>query len=225
MTSASTESRTEDAEAASQEGADGFTEGGGHAASASAPPGTGRGSPRQLAVFTVCCLVTFGYLTLSLFYTLPSNALSSRHSKGVRPALNILTPENWAFFTRNPQSVQNGIYAYGRKGDVENLLRTPQGNPGNLFGLSRTQRAQGPELGFINAAAAKHWTACDGYLADCLKKASERPALKVKSKSPLPTICGDSYLTQEKTVPWSFRNQVSYERRVVRVAHVDVACI
>ncbi|MEU9099167.1 SdpA family antimicrobial peptide system protein [Streptomyces sp. NPDC048361] len=79
--------------------------------------------------------------------------MSSRHSKGIRPALNILTPETWAFFTRNPESVQNGIYGYDHAGGVRNLLRTPQGNPANIFGLSRTQRAQGPELGYIHAPA------------------------------------------------------------------------
>ncbi|MGW7007988.1 SdpA family antimicrobial peptide system protein [Streptomyces sp. NPDC054933] len=193
------------------------------------PTPTGDGLPRavsvrQLILFAVSCFVIFGYLATSLFYTLPSNALSSRHSKGLRAALNILTPENWAFFTRNPESVQNGIYAYGTDRTIRNLLRTPQGEPSNLFGLSRTQRAQGPELGYINAAAAHTWSPCSGYLTDCLSEASRKPSLMVNNTSPLPTICGDAYITQEQTVPWSFRNQVSYTRRVVQVAHLDVRC-
>ncbi|MFK8908874.1 SdpA family antimicrobial peptide system protein [Streptomyces sp. YS-3] len=185
---------------------------------------TGDGSPRQLVVFAVSSLLIFGYLACSLFYTLPSNALSSRHSKGARPALNILTPENWAFFTRNPETVQNGIYAVASDGTIRNLLHTPQGLPSNIFGLSRKQRAQGPELGYLNASAAHSWTACSGVLTECVKKASARAPHTLRNSSPVPTVCGDSYLTQEQTVPWSFRHEVPYTKRVVEVAHLDVQC-
>lgn len=182
-------------------------------------------SLHQLALFAVVLLCLFGYLAASLFYTLPSNALSSRQSKGAaRQALNILAPENWAFFTRDPQTAQIGIYALGADGSVRNLLRTPQGAPSNLFGLSRTQRAQGPELGYLNAAAAAHWTACDGPLADCLRELSGGRAWQVRNESPVPTVCGDAYLTQEKTVPWSYREQVPYLRRVAKAAHLDIRC-
>ncbi|MFG2861118.1 SdpA family antimicrobial peptide system protein [Streptomyces sioyaensis] len=189
-------------------------------------PAEGRNaSLRQLALFAGVCLCVFGYLAASLFYTLPSNALSSRQSKGVaRHALNTLTPENWAFFTRNPETVQIGVYALGADGAGRNLLRTPQGAPSNLFGLSRTQRAQGPELGFLNAAAAAHWKACDGRLPDCLGESSGGRAWRVKNESPVPTVCGDAYLTQEKTVPWSYRELVPYTRRVVKIAHLDIRC-
>ncbi|GAA0389673.1 SdpA family antimicrobial peptide system protein [Streptomyces luteireticuli] len=183
-----------------------------------------RGSVRQLALFSVACLALFGYLATALFYTLPTNALSSRHSKGARTVLNTVTPENWAFFTRNPQNGQIGVYASGRDGAVRNLLVTPQGDPSNLFGISRTQRAQGPELGYLNAAAASRWVPCAGFLEPCIKEATARPAQQVTNSSPVPTVCGDAFLTQEKTVPWSFRNQVPYTRRVVQIAHLDVRC-
>ncbi|MGW1197798.1 SdpA family antimicrobial peptide system protein [Streptomyces sp. NPDC002536] len=188
------------------------------------PTATRTGSARQLLLFVTACLLVFGYLALSLFYTMPTNALSSRHSKGIRPALNILTPENWAFFTRNPEGEQIGIYSYGADGSVHNLLNTPQGSPANLFGLSRTQRAQGPEIGFFSTNATQHWSGCAGYLDDCLREASKKPALKVNNTSPVPTVCGEAYLTRETTVPWSFRNQVSYDRRVEHVAHLDIRC-
>ncbi|GAA2929871.1 hypothetical protein GCM10020221_27130 [Streptomyces thioluteus] len=188
------------------------------------PGEPGKGSVRQLALFSVACLAVFGYLATALFYTLPTNALSSRHSKGARTVLNTVTPENWAFFTRNPQNGQSGIYAYGRDGSVRSLLATPQGDPSNLFGLSRTQRAQGPELGFLNAAATTHWIPCAGFLEPCMKEAAARPAQKVTNSSPVATVCGDAFLTEEKTVPWSFRNQVPYTKRVVHIVHLDVRC-
>ncbi|MFJ9906237.1 SdpA family antimicrobial peptide system protein [Streptomyces sp. NPDC101152] len=190
----------------------------------SEPAGPKAGSLRPLTLFCVACLVLFGYLAAGLFYTLPSNALSSRHSKGARPVFNTLVPENWAFFTRNPQTTQTGVYAQRADGSIRNLLRTPQGDPSNFFGLSRRQRAQGPELGYLNANAAGKWADCAGYLDDCVKEAAAKPAVQVKNTNPVPTVCGDAYLTQEETVPWSFRNQVPYVRRVLKVAHLDVRC-
>ncbi|MCZ1009799.1 SdpA family antimicrobial peptide system protein [Streptomyces lydicus] len=189
-------------------------------------PAEGRNaSLRQLVLFAGVCLCVFGYLAASLFYTLPSNALSSRQSKGAaRHALNILTPENWAFFTRDPETAQIGVYALGADGAGRNLLRTPQGAPSNLFGLSRTQRAQGPELGYLNAATAAHWMACDGRLDDCLRESSGGRVWRVKNESPVPTVCGNAYLTQEKTVPWSYRELVPYSRRIVKIAHLDIRC-
>ncbi|WP_438290870.1 SdpA family antimicrobial peptide system protein [Streptomyces sp. HUAS TT7] len=104
----------------------------------------------------------------------------------------------WAFFTRNPQSEQTGAYALSADGSPRNLLHTPQGNPSNMFGLSRTQRVQGPELGFFNAAVTGHWSDCGGYPDDCMKEASRKPAVKVDNTSPVPTVCGDSYLTRNR---------------------------
>ncbi|MEU6438941.1 SdpA family antimicrobial peptide system protein [Streptomyces sp. NPDC047046] len=182
------------------------------------------GSTRPLILFVLVCVCVFGYLALGLFYTLPSNALSSRHSAGARTAFNTLVPQNWAFFTRNPETGQTGAYRLGHDGEVSDLLHTPQGAPSNLFGLSRTQRAQGPELGYLNAHVTGHYAKCSAYLADCVEESAKRAPVKVTNTSPLPTLCGDLVLTQEKTVPWAFRNEVPYQKHVDRVAHVDVRC-
>ncbi|GAA0673708.1 SdpA family antimicrobial peptide system protein [Kitasatospora atroaurantiaca] len=173
-------------------------------------------------MFSVACLTIFSYLAMSLFYTIPSNALSSRHSKGARAYFNTVTPQVWAFFTKNPEGTQIGFYSR-EAGVAHNLLRTPQGNPSNLFGLDRTQRAQGPEIAYLNAGVTS-WEDCAGLLDSCLDDAAARTAQKVENHSPVRTICGDSYITQEETVPWSYRNLVKYEKRVVRIAHLDVIC-
>ncbi|MFE9801314.1 SdpA family antimicrobial peptide system protein [Streptomyces goshikiensis] len=177
---------------------------------------------RQLLVFSAACLVIFSYLLVSLFYTLPSNALSSRHSKGARQYFNTITPQVWAFFTKNPEGIQIGFYKLD-DGKRKNLLRTPQGNPSNLFGLERTQRAQGPEIAYVEAAVA-NWVECSGILERCLAEAAKTPAAKVENRSPVQTVCGDSFITQETVVPWSYRDLVKYDRRTTKIAHLDVAC-
>lgn len=50
------------------------------------------------------------------------------------------------------------------------------------------------------------------------------PAAKVKNGSPVPTVCGDSFITQETVVPWSYRDLVKYDRRITKIAHLDVSC-
>ncbi|MCX4631358.1 SdpA family antimicrobial peptide system protein [Streptomyces sp. NBC_01443] len=177
---------------------------------------------RQLLVFSAACLVIFSYLLVSLFYTLPSNALSSRHSKGARQYFNTVTPQVWAFFTKNPEGIQIGFYGL-KEGKGENLLRTPQGNPSNLFGLERSQRAQGPEVSYLEAAVP-NWIECSGTLERCLPRAAETPAAKLENRSPVQTLCGDSFITQESVVPWSYRDLVKYDRRITKIAHLDVSC-
>ncbi|WP_328554986.1 MULTISPECIES: SdpA family antimicrobial peptide system protein [unclassified Streptomyces] len=177
---------------------------------------------RQLYIFATTLAVMVAYLLVALFYTLPSNALSSRHSKGARQYFNEVTPQVWAFFTKDPEGVQIGTYAFDGK-HSKNLLKTPQGSPSNLFGLDRTQRAQGPEIAYINTSVTQ-WQPCAGNLDVCLHEAAARPAEKVKNRNPVRTVCGDSFITQERVVPWSYRNLVPYDRHVTRIAHLDVSC-
>ncbi|WP_405755946.1 SdpA family antimicrobial peptide system protein [Streptomyces sp. NBC_00073] len=99
-----------------------------------------------------------------------------------------------------------------RKGAIMRLVR-----------LERSQRAQGPEIAYLEAAVA-NWAECFGTPERCLAEAAEMPAAKVKNGSPVPTVCGDSFITQETVVPWSYRDLVKYDRRITKIAHLDVSC-
>jgi antimicrobial peptide system SdpA family protein len=178
---------------------------------------------RQVGLFVLTCLAIFLPLGAGLFYSIPSNALSNRSSGGVRTLFNTIIPENWAFFTRDPESLQNGVYAFRGNTKPTNLLGTPQGRAANVFGISRTQRAQGPELGYLDAQT-KNWMDCAMPLESCISLASERPPVDAKNASPVPTVCGDVYLTQERVVPWEYRDLVSGFRHMVKIAHLNVRC-
>ncbi|WP_443047605.1 SdpA family antimicrobial peptide system protein [Streptomyces sp. NBC_00354] len=93
----------------------------------------------------------------------------------------------------------------------------------NLFGLERSQRAQGPEVAYLEAAVP-NWIECSGTLERCLPRAAETPAAKLENRSPVQTLCGDSFITQESVVPWSYRDLVKYDRRITKIAHLDVSC-
>ena len=89
---------------------------------------------------------------LSLAASLPPNIVWGRTQLSELRARTQHRPSDrdFAFFTRSPETDQ--IDAYRLAPDATtgaSLLVTPQARPSNLFGLSRTQRAQGPELAIL----------------------------------------------------------------------------
>ncbi|OZC43795.1 MULTISPECIES: SdpA family antimicrobial peptide system protein [Nocardiaceae] len=188
--------------------------------------GAQRRPPKVLIVllFVVAAAVVVGGFAFAIVFTLPSNVLFTRDGDHpVRTAFNALDPQDWAFFTRDPEGTQVGAYTVDSADAVYSLMKTPQGAVTNLYGLSRTQRAQGPELGFLNAAV-RTWLPCDDPTATCIVTAAESVPDEVTSNSPIPTVCGDVVLTEEHTTPWSFRRLTDEYRKVTATAHLNVQC-
>ncbi|WP_160505963.1 SdpA family antimicrobial peptide system protein [Streptomyces sp. BA2] len=142
----------------------------------------------------------------------------------VKTAFSAFVPQGWAFFTKDPQSEQFGAYRpRGGGARPENLSLTPQGRAENLFGLSRRQRAQGPEEALL-ASKVRHWQTCQGSNDDCLRGAAARHATAVTNPSPLPSLCGDIIVTNQRAVPWANRELLSETSRVTRAAHLRIRC-
>jgi antimicrobial peptide system SdpA family protein len=168
----------------------------------------------------------FGFLIAATFYSLPSNVLCIRSPEDpVRLSFNILASENYAFFTRDPEAT--ALTAFRRRcGALRNITATPQNKPGNLFGISRTQRAQGPELAGLANQHKVGWVACSAGIskARCLKSAFDHPAAVAEDTSPVPTACGDVVLADEVPVPWSYRNLIRRDHTITRTMHLHVRC-
>lgn len=171
-------------------------------------------------------VVMFGFLIAATFYSLPSNVLCLRAPDDpVRLSFNILASENYAFFTKNPEA--STLNAFRREcGTVKDITATPQNKPGNLFGLSRTQRAQGPELASLSNRHKTSWTACSAGVPKerCLRSAFNKPAATAADTSPVPTACGDIVLADEIPVPWSYRNLIRQNHTITRTMHLHVRC-
>lgn len=81
---------------------------------------------------------------------------------------------------------------------------TPQGLPSNVFGLSRTQRAQGPELANLQLGVpGSSWTVCDGSALECLELYKDSPVAMVENTSPVLTVCGGASLVMPDRSPRS----------------------
>lgn len=110
-------------------------------------------------------------------------------------------PQGWAFFTKPPDDPEIGAYD-ARTG--QSILATPQTKAENLFGMSRTQRAQGPELASL-AAQITRWKTCKEGAATCIDPRSSEPAEAVINDAYIRTVCGRVVLTSERPAPWAYR--------------------
>lgn len=198
---------------------------GGPASEQAEPPTVDSRPAAAITVFVVALAALAIVFGVSVFYTLPSNLLSSKDGGGLRTVFNEVLPQNWAFFTKDAQSENILVYHASEGSGFVSGVTTPQGRPSNAFGLSRTQRAQGPELANLQLAIPpEKWTACDGEPARCIELNQDSPAISVANTSPVPTVCGDAYLVIATPVPWAFRDLVPYTLRASTLVRIDAQC-
>ena len=104
-----------------------------------------RSSDRAALGGLVTLAVVLGVLATSIFFSLPSNVVSVRDGGSVRVFWAKALPQGWAFFTKPPSDSELVAYRVV-EGELVYASLTPNSRPRNLFGLTRTQRAQGPEI-------------------------------------------------------------------------------
>jgi sporulation delaying protein A len=165
----------------------------------------------------------------SMAATLPSNIVWERTQlPAVRVELNMIAEQNFAFFTRSPETEQIDVYRLQRDGSVgASLLVTPQARSANLLGLSRNQRAQGPELAnLLRAVPANVWADCAELdRTTCIDGVVRRPKALLRNNSPVPTVCGQVALTVESTTKWAYRRLTETRHTIERIAPASIDCI
>jgi antimicrobial peptide system SdpA family protein len=196
-----------------------------HAAEGS-EPSAACGPVQALLLLVVSAVLIASLLAAALLFSLPGNALlPSRAGGQLKVVFTMVAGESFPFFTKDPESEFAGAYRVDPTAHtVQSLLVTPQGRPANLLGLSRRQRAQGPELAFLAKDKAVTWTPCTGAASACALDGSRLTSSTVDNDSPVPTLCGDLVLTVETPVPWGYRRLVPYTRRASSVAHLRAVC-
>jgi antimicrobial peptide system SdpA family protein len=163
---------------------------------------------------TVAIAVGYTFILISagvicVMAALPSNIVWGHGQAPVlRAELNAIAGQNFGFFTRSPESEEADAYRIGQDGAIgASLLVTPQAKTTNLFGVSRTQRAQGPEMAnLVHAMPAHGWVDCSLLdRATCFAAIQAQPRVELRNDSPVPTVCGLVALTSESTVKWAYR--------------------
>lgn len=106
-------------------------------------------------------------------------------------------------------------------------LRPPQNKRENLWGVSRDQRAQGPEVARLAAEIPNSaWVKCDSDETSCLDSAldQERPQATIPNTALEPSLCGKMIFGLGVPTPWSYRNLVEDKNRLTRASYVEVVC-
>ncbi|MGK5730262.1 SdpA family antimicrobial peptide system protein [Streptomyces sp. URMC 124] len=178
---------------------------------------------RQRAAFTRTFAALMAVMAASVYFALPNNVTTPSWAPTAKFYSSAFVPQGWAFFTKSPQSEQMGAYRPHGDDAPGNLSLTPQGKASNLFGLSRRQRAQGPEEALLNASVPG-WDPCQDTNDACLRAAAARPAHAVTNTSPQPTLCGDVVMTNERPVPWAYRDLSPETSHITRTVHLRITC-
>ncbi|MBI9000299.1 SdpA family antimicrobial peptide system protein [Corynebacterium sp. CCM 9185] len=172
--------------------------------------------------FVLAFAVFLTFNLAGLFAGIPTNAAASRQQDSLHRFLYTFAPQNWAYFTKDPESSELIVV----DGDsLQSLMRTPQNRPSNYFGISRNQRAQGPEVAMlVSEIPDDKWRDCVDNFSSCLKDAQKITPEEIRNTSSLQTICGDVIITLSHITPWSYRSLTTDEHRIEKAAKVRVIC-
>lgn len=184
---------------------------------------TSSGTAARLRAFIITAGVMSALLVTCVFMSLPSNVILGQSS--LRFNFNVIASEQFPFFTKSPESMAVGLYRIQSDGQVTDLRLTPQGRMSNWFGLSRKQRAQGPEGAFLANDPTVEFTPCGGSPEKCITDNADAKTIALVNTSPMPTLCGELFLTEEYPVPFEYRKLVQYSIHATGVARVDVKCV
>lgn len=202
--------------------------GGPHTDLRSEPLGHARPVDTHPAARNGAAVLTLGVVVLvlvvSVFFSLPSNVLAARDGGALRTVTVRLLPQSWAFFTKPPNDPEVVPYRVHADGELEFVSLLPNSRSENYYGLTRRQRAQGPELANLYNQV-EHWVDCEAEQGDCLDIAVvEGDPLRLVNSSKVPTLCGELLLVETTPVPWAFRHDYSGWRLERRVALVEARC-
>lgn len=175
-------------------------------------------------MFIATVVLLASWTVLTAYESLAPNALSGRGPAAVslRNALVTIAPQRWEFFTASPQGSQVAVY---NAATFDSAMRFPQTKSANAFGLTRTQRAQGPEMAILSAAV-RHWDRCEtpGNSRACLESARHAKAQEVVNTVRYPSLCGTYVIAIQRPTPFEFRHFGYGDTAIQKTAEVRVLC-
>ena len=134
-----------------------------------------------------------------------------------------LLPEAWNFFTHDAQDPGLVVTLRSEDGRWAEPETSRNGAPANLFGLRRTARAEGVEMGEIVASlAGKEWRPCTRAPELCLEEAPVARVLRSKAGSPL--LCGTLGFVRQERVPWAWAKSSDKITMPSEVLRLEVQC-
>lgn len=174
-------------------------------------------------LISLVIIVAFGVASSSAFPSLPFDP----PGKGTlwENAQPHIFPQGWGFFTRSAQEPLVTPWAL----DGESLSQMPTSKGSNLFGLNRSGRAQGVEVGSLQQQVKdRNWKPCPpkSSAQECAKAAAndKDEIHTITSISRQPTLCGKVVLIETTPVDYVYRNFVHERVTANKYANVNISC-
>lgn len=140
-----------------------------------------------------------------------------------RSKVKSLMPEGWSFFTANPRATPTIPYGLGRDGQWHSLGAGVMSEPDDLFGLNRTQRAQGTEIALVlDGVPSTSWSSCSISPQTCLSELRLQGTLR--NSAVHKTLCGDVGFVRQEVLPWAWRSGSKSTTMPSQVLRVAVTC-
>ncbi|CAB0575624.1 SdpA family antimicrobial peptide system protein [Corynebacterium diphtheriae] len=179
---------------------------------------------RFYASFWSTLFVLTSLMLVGIFFTLPSNVLSIRDGGEARTFFASYLPQSWGFFVKPQQDGEYRVYSIDGSESASRIDSFPNSSPSNFFGLSRSQRSQGPEIAEI--VQQNDWENCNSVsIHECLVEASKDPPhVSAQNSAKDKTMCGELIFLHTKPTIWSYQDFSNERRTAEAYQHVTVKC-
>lgn len=155
---------------------------------------------------------------LSIVSSMPVNPVSQLIPNP--NAFKSVFPQGWGFYSKNPRDDQLLVYDLSTQRPTVNW---PNNRTENWFGIKRSGRAQGLEVGLIQASIKSDaWTKCEKEPSICL--AESQIKVSAINTSPKPTLCNELGLALQQPVPWAWSKRKDNIVMPSKIVRVSVQC-
>lgn len=171
------------------------------------------------AIFIITVFVIFVFISSTVVSALPKGPLS--FSKNTEYFLSTLIYQGWGFFSKDPRDPMLNAISL----EDENEIMWPHNRAKNFFGLKRTGRKQGIELGaFVSNIPEDDFQECRGDLKKCADNIKDEDIIIVENENPRPDLCGIWAVAYEEHLPWSWGKSKDEVEMPSRVVKVEILC-
>lgn len=156
----------------------------------------------------VLLAVSWGLVIMFLF----SAAFDApfRLSRESKLRLFTLTPEGWAFFTKNPRLPHPRLYKLDGSRWV--FVDPHNAAAGNVFGMSRRARKLDIELAAaMGVVKPSEWQRIRATHAVLAANTAGLAEVVLRNTAPHPVLCGRFLVEERPPVPWAWRGSVRKE--------------
>ncbi len=176
----------------------------------------------KYSLFFLIGLSCIGGILFTVFFSsIQFNPIQSKYNK--KKLVVSLTPQGWAFFTRNPREAQTLIYEV--KDDKLVLLKHKHSSIYNWIGLDRRASVLVSEMSIIRSKVpdSMFMTTKWNYQTN---KTGDFPSESIAIKNEIhnPTLCGDYVLVFQQPIAWAYSKSMDNIDMPAKSVRIKIEC-